>query len=682
MPPPYIPPPRAGLSPRTRTVHALLSVVLAARPIVGIPIAAASSAQVGTLGHGGDQPAVPRTPLKLFLDLCSIAALVLLGGVFAGLTLGLMGLDMVNLQVLSSSGTEMEQKHAKVVLNLLAKGRHWVLVVLLLGNVIVNETLPVFLSDFGGGLSAVLTSTLLIVIFGEIVPQAVCARYGLSIGAYCAPMVHAVMVLLAPIAWPTAKLLDWCLGEDQGTVYRKAELKTFVSLHKALGEETLTDDEVSIIRAVLDLNDKTLSDIMTPIEDVFTLPSDAVLDEAGVDTLVHHGYSRIPVHEPGKPDAVLGMLLVKNLITYDPEDAEQVSRFHLAALPEASPDLTLFDCLNYFQQGRSHMLLVSDHPGEPRGARGVVTLEDLIEEMIGREIVDETDVYLDVHNKVKVARPTAQPSGHNRHESWQPLIRGIIERRRNKLIPSRGRSTYGLPQIGTRDNSAQPQGTPLLGAEFNTASGYGTLNSSSAPRVQFKRMQTWNPEQPHSGRTRRGSAVSTSDLINVASNRQDGDSKMLSTPNVQEPEGESDRPASDQSSAAPSSAHSPSHFSPSPVPSPAPPGSSGPAAKVKPQGVLTEEPDAEAAAAQSHPNSPGTEDKKKELENGKGGNKGTEKFAHSESGQADEGAEPVRSKPNERSANGGSLPNKAEVFSSTKPEHVPSIKVDETKTSN
>lgn len=461
----------------TALVH-LIAPVLSAPFSFATPYLSTASDASGASHphHDGDDP-VSDDPLKLTIDILTIAALVVLGGIFAGLTLGLMGLDMVNLQVLASSGSDKERKHATKVLKLLEKGRHWVLVVLLLGNVIVNETLPVFLSDFGGGLAAVLSSTLLIVIFGEIVPQSICARYGLAIGAFCAPMVHATMLILAPIAWPTAKFLDWCLGEEHGTTYRKAELKTFVSLHQQIGTEHLHEDEVTIIRAVLELNDKTVRDVMTPIEDVYIMSSDTILDEEGVAKLVRSGYSRVPVHEPGKKDAIVGMLLVKNLIQYDPEDALAVSSFHLTPLPEASCDLTLLDCLNYFQQGRSHMILVSTHPGESRGALGVVTLEDVIEEMIGEEIVDETDIYVDVHNKIKVVRnrQAANSAGQN----WQPLIRGIIERRRKLGGPMKAplRSSYGT--IGIMDND--------LGARNDAKYGLPNSKVRAVDKVAIKR---------------------------------------------------------------------------------------------------------------------------------------------------------------------------------------------------
>ncbi|EAA65619.1 hypothetical protein AN0789.2 [Aspergillus nidulans FGSC A4] len=307
-----------------------------------------------------------------------------------------MGQDAVHLQVLATSGDGPEQKHARTVLGLISKGKHWVLVTLLLGNVVVNESLPIVLDKtLGGGWPAVLGSTVLIgtilppkrnLIFGEIIPQSVCVRYGLPIGAYLSPAVLVLMYAFAPVAWPTARLLDYLLGENHGTVYKKSGLKTLVTLHKSLGSqpaERLTEDEVTIITAVLDLKAKPVREIMTPMESVFTMPSNAVLDEKTMELILSAGFSRIPVHAPGNPGDFLGMLLVKTLITYDPDDAKRVKEFVLATLPETSPDTSCLDILNYFQEGHSHMALVSESPGSNGGALGVVTLEDVVEELIG-----------------------------------------------------------------------------------------------------------------------------------------------------------------------------------------------------------------------------------------------------------------------------------------------------------
>lgn len=211
----------------------------------------------------------------------------------------------------------------------------------------------------------------------------------MQIGAYMAPCVLVLMYLLAPIAWPTAKLLDWLLGEDHGTVYKKSGLKTLVTLHKTLGpspSDRLNEDEVTIISAVLDLKDKPVGDIMTPMEDVFTMSSETVLDEKTMDTILSAGYSRIPIYEPGNESNFIGMLLVKMLITYDPEDCKKVGEFALATLPETRPETSCLDIVNFFQEGKSHMVLVSECPGEDHGATGVVTLEDVIEELIGEYV--------------------------------------------------------------------------------------------------------------------------------------------------------------------------------------------------------------------------------------------------------------------------------------------------------
>ncbi|KAI5885072.1 DUF21-domain-containing protein [Schizophyllum commune H4-8] len=399
----------------------------------------------------GEEEAPKGSP-EFWWKLAISAVLVLAGGVFAGLTLGLMGLDELHLRVLSASSDDIKEKrNAQKVLRLMRKGRHWVLVVLLLGNVIINESLPIFLdSAIGGGLAAVAISTVAIVIFGEVIPQALSVRYGLAIGAACAPFVLCLMYIFSPIAWPTAKLLDWVLGKDEAHTYKKAELKSFLQFHRT-GEEPLRDDEINILNGVLELNNKKVETIMTPMPDVVTLGADTVLDHDMIEKIVLSGYSRFPVHEPGKPDSFIGLLLIKKLLQYDPAQGLPVSSFPLSILPEAHPSINCFQALDYFQTGRAHLLLISNTPGKAGGALGVVTLEDIIEEIISEEIVDETDRYEDNLHKKRARR-----------QGTAAIMRGIVERHMLRKT-SLARISEGSPLLGASSvGGTPPEGSPLL----------------------------------------------------------------------------------------------------------------------------------------------------------------------------------------------------------------------------
>lgn len=108
------------------------------------------------------------------------------------------------------------------------------------------------------------------------------------------------MYVMYPIAYPTALILDAVLGKEEGTTYKKAGLKTLVSLHRTLGTERLNDDEVTIITAVLDLKEKPVGDIMTPLKDVYVMSADQIMDVKTMNEIMSKGYSRIPIHAPGR----------------------------------------------------------------------------------------------------------------------------------------------------------------------------------------------------------------------------------------------------------------------------------------------------------------------------------------------------------------------------------------------
>jgi len=255
--------PAGRISSQSNGFFAVRSAAVGLARVLSMTLSTAYAAPLGIQGHGAGEDEPEAEGASLWVLYVASLVLVLSGGAFAGLTIALMGQDGIYLQVMAGDPSEPQQKNAKRVYDLLKKGKHWVLVTLLLANVIVNETLPVVLDRcLGGGVAAVVGSTFLIVIFGEVLPQSVCVRYGLQIGGYMSKPVLAMMYILAPLAWPTAKLLDWLLGEDHGTVYKKSGLKTLVTLHKNLGEvsQRLNQDEVTIISAVLDLKEKSVAD--------------------------------------------------------------------------------------------------------------------------------------------------------------------------------------------------------------------------------------------------------------------------------------------------------------------------------------------------------------------------------------------------------------------------------------
>lgn len=131
-------------------------------------------------------------------------------------------MDPTTLRILKKSGDERQREYARIVLPLRMRG-HLLLCTLLIANMLANEALPIILDNLvSKGWQAVVLSTALIVLFGEIIPQAFCARYGLAIGARTAPLVKFVIVLLYPLAWPISKVLTWMLGDHEGTSYRRA----------------------------------------------------------------------------------------------------------------------------------------------------------------------------------------------------------------------------------------------------------------------------------------------------------------------------------------------------------------------------------------------------------------------------------------------------------------------------
>lgn len=213
--------------------------------------------------------------LPLWVQIVFIIILQAMSGLMAGLTLGVLSLDPTELLIIQSVGTDDEKRCARHILPLRKLG-NFLLCSLAIANVIVNSTLTILLDELTSGLFAIIFSTIGIVIFGEILPQAICSRYGLAIGSATRWVTKSVMFLTGIISWPLSKLLDLLLGGEIAVVYDRERLVELIKITQE--DNQLGNDEINIISGTLAMKRKTAKDVMTPIDDVFMLSYEAVLD--------------------------------------------------------------------------------------------------------------------------------------------------------------------------------------------------------------------------------------------------------------------------------------------------------------------------------------------------------------------------------------------------------------------
>jgi hypothetical protein len=220
--------------------------------------------------------------------------LICMSAMFAGLTLGVMGLDKTGLEIVMHSDDATSAEYARKIYPLRATG-NLLLCTLLLGNTSANALFSILIADKTGGIIGFITSTFLILIFAEIVPQSICTRYALYIGSRAVPLVRVIMVIMYPIAKPIAFCLDCALGEEIATTYSGSELLKFLQIHV---EQNIIDrDTANTMGGALKYKDVAVREVMTPLANVFMLKADEVLNFETIAKIFKTGYSRIPVFE-------------------------------------------------------------------------------------------------------------------------------------------------------------------------------------------------------------------------------------------------------------------------------------------------------------------------------------------------------------------------------------------------
>ena len=271
---------------------------------------------------------------------------------------------------------------------------------ILIGNNAVNviasalaTSLFISLFDEAGVLLATIVMTVVLVVFAEVLPKTYALTYSDKYALAIAPLVRAVVVILSPLSIGLRIMANWLIGKrETDDSDREEELRGMIELHGADGDADDRETQ-AMLSSVLDLNEISVDQIMTHRAGVNMVNAGDDL-EALLRRVLESPHTRHPVYS-GNPDNIIGVLHVKDLLRAvrqkgkNPGGRERVQ--DIASEPYFIPETTLlFDQLQAFRKRREHFAVVVDEYGD---LRGIVTLEDILEEIVG-DIDDEHDIDL------------------------------------------------------------------------------------------------------------------------------------------------------------------------------------------------------------------------------------------------------------------------------------------------
>lgn len=223
--------------------------------------------------------------------------------------------------------------------------------------------------------------TFVVLVFSEIIPKTIGATFWKRLARPTAHLLRIMVVLMKPILVPLGYLSRWIApgGDGHGTISR-AEIEVLAELGRREG--AIDEDEFRVVSNVMQLDEIAVSEVMTPRIDIVAVPAAASVAEA-MDVMLDRGKLRLPVHEDGL-DRIVGILLARDLWRAAREGGEDI-RAIMRPAPFAPASKPVVELIHEMRAKRNKMVIVVDEFG---GTAGLVTLEDLIEEIVG-EFRDE-----------------------------------------------------------------------------------------------------------------------------------------------------------------------------------------------------------------------------------------------------------------------------------------------------
>ena len=328
-----------------------------------------------------------------------LVALLILSAFFSATETAFTSLNRTRLKLLADDGKKSAKKALKH-----AENYDRLLYTILIGNNIVNLTLATIstllfssIITNSESLSAMLStiiSTIAVLIFGEITPKTLAKEFPEKVAMFVAPIMDFFTIILYPLnlvftGWKL--LLKKIFKFKSEDVITEQELLTYVE--EANEDGTLDNNETELISSAIEFNDAEVGDILVPRVNVIAVEENTPMKDIRL-VFSEHGFSRLPVYR-GSIDTIIGMIHEKDFYAAYTSGATDIKGI-VTSMALATKHMKISDLLRGMQKQKVHMATVVDEYG---GTLGIVTLEDILEELVG-EIWDEHDEVVDYFTKL------------------------------------------------------------------------------------------------------------------------------------------------------------------------------------------------------------------------------------------------------------------------------------------
>jgi CBS domain containing-hemolysin-like protein len=332
--------------------------------------------------------------LQLEYEIISLIVLIALSGFFSGLEVALVGTTRSKVRQMLN-----EKLPGATSLDKLKSNPSRMMASVNLGNNLVNVASTALATDIAlkmfesAGLAIVIgVMTFLILVFGEITPKTYCNANAAKIALRYSRVLLAFSYAFYPIVWMFEKITKGIINligsTEEPPRLTEEEIKGVIE--QGLQDKAIEKQESELVHGALNFDDIVIRSVMTPRTKMFTLNSKMLLFEA-LPMINKSGFSRIPIYGKNQ-DEIIGIINVRDVLKCLEKEEKMINLQQLSRKPIfVSQEKKVNDLLKEMQGRKSHMAIVLDEFG---GVEGCVTLEDLVEEIVG-EIHDETDVTKD-----------------------------------------------------------------------------------------------------------------------------------------------------------------------------------------------------------------------------------------------------------------------------------------------